>query len=236
MRTTAIIVAAGRGERMGGHLPKQYRPCAGRPLAAHAVLSFCRAEGIDEIVLVLSDPRDLDLHLGGAAAWSRPLRAVKGGADRQASVAAGLAAVDGDGLVLVHDGARPLVPVSLIEEVRRAAALTGAAVPACRCTDTIKAVRNGRIESTLERGRLVMAQTPQGFRAGLLREAHRRADQDGVRSTDDAALVERLGVPVAVVQGSPDNIKVTCSSDLELAASLLRRRPVPAGGKGDGGC
>jgi 2-C-methyl-D-erythritol 4-phosphate cytidylyltransferase len=229
MRTTAIIVAAGRGERMGAELPKQFLPCAGRPLAAHALSRFCRAEGIDEIVLVLPDPRGLDTHLGGASAWSRPLRAVKGGDHRQESVAAGLAAVEGDGLVLVHDGARPLVPVSLIEEVRRAAALTGAAVPACRCTDTIKEVRDGRVRSTLERNRLVRAQTPQGFRAGLLREAHRRAAAEGVRSTDDAALVERLGVPVAVVEGSPDNIKVTSSADLELVADLLRREGAAGG-------
>ena len=229
MRTTAIIVAAGRGERMGGGLPKQFLPCAGRPLAAHALSRFCRAEGIDEIVLVLPDPRGLDTHLGGAAAWSRPLSVVKGGDDRQESVAAGLSTVSGEGLVLVHDGVRPLVPVSLIEEVRRAAAMTGAAVPACRCTDTIKEVRDGRVRSTLERSRLVMAQTPQGFRVDLLREAHRRAAEDGVRSTDDAALVERLGVPVAVVEGSPDNIKVTCSADLERVAGLLRREAAAGG-------
>jgi 2-C-methyl-D-erythritol 4-phosphate cytidylyltransferase len=232
MRTTAIIVAAGRGERLGGEVPKQFRTCAGRPVAAHALSRFCRAEGIDEIVLVLPDPRDLDDHLGGAAAWSLPFTVVKGGDDRQDSVAAGLSAVSGEGLVLVHDGVRPLVPVSLIEDVRKAAAVTGAAVPACRCTETIKMVRGGRVRTTLDRSQLVRAQTPQGFRTGLLREAHRRAAEDGVRSTDDAALVERLGVPVAVVEGSPGNIKITCSADLELAADLLRREAEGGGTTG----
>jgi 2-C-methyl-D-erythritol 4-phosphate cytidylyltransferase len=227
MRTTAIIVAAGRGDRMGGRRPKQFRLCAGRPLVAHTISRFCQAKGIDEIVLVLPDPEDLDRHLGGAGAWSKSLTVVAGGADRQASVAAGLAVVSGEGLVVVHDGVRPLVPVALIEEVRRAAAGTGAAAPGCLPTDTVKEATGGRVICTLDRQSLVLVQTPQAFRLDLLREAHRRAEADGVRSTDDAALVERLGASIALVSGSPENIKVTSPDDLELAAYLLRRAEGP---------
>ncbi len=221
MRTTALIVAAGRGERLGGGVPKQFQPCAGRPLVAHALDRFCRSGEVEDVILVLPAAADLDRHLGGAGAWPLPVRAVQGGARRQASVAAGLAALEHDGLVLVHDGVRPLITTPLIARVRRAAAAAGAAVPACPCVETIKEVSGGRVQATLDRGRLVRAQTPQGFRVPLLREAHARAEADGVQGTDDAALVERLGAAVAVVDGGPDNIKVTGPADLRLAALLL---------------
>lgn len=229
MRTTAVIVAAGRGERLGEATPKQFLLCAGHPLAWHAVDRFCRSGEVDEVVVVLPQEEDLERHLGGSAAWPVPVRAVAGGARRQDSVAAGLAAIQGDGLVLVHDAARPLVPTRVIRDVRRAAAVTGAAVPALPCADTIKEAADGRILSTLERGGLVRVQTPQGFRLELLRRAHAEAPATGPGAGDDAALVERLGAAVAVVDGAEENIKVTRPGDLELVEALVAARRAAGG-------
>jgi 2-C-methyl-D-erythritol 4-phosphate cytidylyltransferase len=223
MRTAAVIVAAGRGERFGGGVPKQFIDCAGRPLLAHTLTRFCRAGGFAEMILALPDVADLDRRLGGASAWPIPVRAVAGGEDRQASVAAALAVLSGVDLVLVHDGVRPLVPIRVIREVQRAAAAVGAAIAACPCGDTVKEVAEGRVVRTLARTGLVQAQTPQGFRIDLLREAHRRAGEDGIRATDDAALVERLGCPVAIVDSPATNLKVTGPDDLALAEFLIER-------------
>jgi 2-C-methyl-D-erythritol 4-phosphate cytidylyltransferase len=230
MRTTALIVAAGRGERLGGEAPKQFQPCAGQPLAWHALDRFCRSGEIDDLVVVLPAPSDLDRYLGGAGAWPLPVRAVAGGAERQDSVAAGLAVIDGDGLVLVHDAARPLISRRVIRDVRRAAAGTGAAVPGLACADTIKEADGGRILSTVDRRCLVRVQTPQGFRVEVLRRAHRRAREDGFTGSDDAALVERLGAAVALVEGAEENLKVTRPGDLDLVEALLASAGRRSGG------
>jgi len=230
MRTTALIVAAGRGERLGGKTPKQFQPCAGHPLAWHAVDRFCRSGEIDDLVVVLPDPEDLARYLGGSEAWPIPVRAVAGGRERQDSVAAGLAAIDGDGLVLVHDAARPLISLRVIREVRRAAAGTGAAVPGLACADTIKETDGGRVRTTLDRRCLIRVQTPQGFRLELLRRAHELAVRDGYTGSDDAALVERLGAAVAVVEGSEENMKVTRPGDVGLVEAILSRKQKSEGG------
>jgi 2-C-methyl-D-erythritol 4-phosphate cytidylyltransferase len=229
MRTTAMIVAAGRGERLGGETPKQFQPCAGHPLAWHALDRFCRSGQVDDVVLVLPDPGDLDQYLGGDAAWPLPVLAVAGGHQRQDSVAAGLAVIEGDGLVLVHDAARPLISQRVIRDIRRAAAGVGAAVPALPCADTIKEADDGRILSTLDRASLIRVQTPQGFRLEILRRAHARARDDSHQGSDEASLVERLGIPVAVVEGAEQNMKVTRPGDLEMVEAFLameERNPV----------
>ena len=230
MGTAAIIVAAGRGERMGHSLPKQFLACAGRPLVAHSLQRFCLYRDIETVVVALPEVADLARQLGGASAWPAPVLVVRGGKDRQASVAAGLEAVSGAELVLVHDGVRPLVPVDLISRVCRAAAAVGAAVPVLPCSDTIKSVQEDRVQETLDRRYLVAAQTPQGFRTEILREAHRRALADGVRGTDDAALVERLGLPVGIVEGAVENIKVTRLADLVWVEYFLAQTGTPETG------
>ena len=217
---------------MGGAAPKQFLEVAGRPLVVHCIDRFCAAGGIDEIVLALPDAGDLQRRLAGYGPWPVSVRAVQGGATRQQSVFAALqAASDAADLIIVHDGARPLVSPRTIREVIRAASGTGAAIAAAPCTDTIKEIEGGRVLRTLERSRLVRTQTPQAFRATWLREAHRRAARDRFTGADDAALLERLGRPVAVVIGDAANIKVTTAGDLALAEAILRRA-VPSG---DGG-
>jgi 2-C-methyl-D-erythritol 4-phosphate cytidylyltransferase len=229
MRTTALIVAAGRGERLGGETPKQFQPCAGHPLAWHTLDRFCRSGEVHDLVVVLPQPEDLERYLGGASAWPLPVRAVAGGKERQDSVAAGLAVIEGDGLVLVHDAARPLVSRRVIRDVRRAAAGTGAAVPGLACADTIKESDGGRVLSTLDRRCLIRVQTPQGFRLELLRRAHDRARRDGFTGSDDAALVERLGAAVAVVDGAEENMKITRPGDVDLVEAFLSREQAQDG-------
>jgi 2-C-methyl-D-erythritol 4-phosphate cytidylyltransferase len=224
MLTTALIVAAGRGERMGTALAKQFRACGGHPVAWHAMDAFCRSGEVDDLIMVLPDPSDLERHLGGAESWPLPVRAVAGGQERQDSVAAGLALLPADGLVLVHDAARPLLPRRVIRDVRRAAMVAGAAIPALPCADTIKEVEGGRVRATLDRQHLARVQTPQGFRVELLRRAHARARENGLQASDDAALVEGLGVPVVVVPGAEENFKVTRASDLLLVEAILADR------------
>jgi 2-C-methyl-D-erythritol 4-phosphate cytidylyltransferase len=165
-------------------------------------------------------------------AWQRRLRGcrkvravVAGGAERQESVARGLAAVPPTApWVLIHDGVRPCITPALVRRVIEAAQTHGAAIAALPVTETLKRGAGGRVKETVPRDGLWAVQTPQGFRTELLREAHRRATGDGVAGTDDAALVERLGVPVHLVPGLPGNVKITRPDDLPLARRLLAPR------------
>ncbi len=160
------------------------------------------------------------------------LAVVEGGTERQASVAAGLSALPPwADVVLVHDGARPLVPPALVEAVARAAAAEGAALAAVRPKDTVKLDDGrGRVQATPDRSRLWLAQTPQAFRVDWLREAHARAAAEGVDATDDAALVERLGRPVVIVPGSYRNLKVTTAEDVRVAEAWLAEEAGPVAG------
>jgi 2-C-methyl-D-erythritol 4-phosphate cytidylyltransferase len=234
MHVTAIVPAAGGGSRFGGALPKQFVPLLGVPLLARTLQALWASEAIDSLVLVVPP--------GGAERCRaevlephgiRADRVVPGGADRQASVQAGLLAAPGAAeIFLVHDGARPCVRPETVREAIRAAAATGAAVVAVAVTDTIKlASPDGRRLETLPRERLWAAQTPQVFRAALLREAHARAQAEGFRSTDECALVERLGHPVQVVPGSAENLKITTPEDLARAEQILRARETRAGAR-----
>jgi 2-C-methyl-D-erythritol 4-phosphate cytidylyltransferase len=223
MDTLAILVAAGRGERMGATDPKAFLTLGGEPLLLKAALAFERAPSVDGVVAVVP-PGELER----AGEMLEPVRkllgVVGGGSRRQDSVLAGLKlAPDGfDGVVLVHDAARPLVEPDLIEAVAAAARDRGAALPVLPLVDTVKRVRQGRVCETLDRGELAAAQTPQGFRYGLLARAYEAAFRDRVTVTDEAMAVERLGEPVAAVPGSPRNRKITTPEDLAWAEDLLR--------------
>ncbi|MBI4537017.1 MAG: 2-C-methyl-D-erythritol 4-phosphate cytidylyltransferase [candidate division NC10 bacterium] len=226
MHVTAVVPAAGSGSRMAGSLPKQFLRVRGVPLLSRTLMALRAAGGIDALVLVVS-PDQVDrcrqeiLRPFGLAVDGL----VPGGADRQASVFAGVqAAPAGTDLILVHDGARPFVTPEIIRLAIAAAAEVGGAVVALPVTDTIKRAESDlRVQETPRRESLWAAQTPQVFRAALFREAHVRANAEGFRSTDDSALVERLGFPVRLVPGSRENLKITTPSDILLAELLLAR-------------
>jgi 2-C-methyl-D-erythritol 4-phosphate cytidylyltransferase len=218
----AIVVAAGRGARFGGETPKQFHLVGGVPIVLRALRSFTSHPDVAHVVLVL--PAEHVAHPPAFLSALSALSIVPGGIHRGDSVRAGLAALNAEcGVVLVHDGARPFVEPSLIDRVVEYARRGEGAVPAVPLSDTLKEVAEDdstRIVRTRPRARLWRAQTPQGFPRGILEEAHARAAHIGHRATDDAALVEAMGVTVRLVPDSSRNIKVTTPEDLVLAEML----------------
>jgi 2-C-methyl-D-erythritol 4-phosphate cytidylyltransferase len=227
MRTVALVLAAGRGERLGHSLPKAFAPLAGRPLLLHALGALGAVAEIDSQVPVI--PGDaFERHRAATAGLAGALRLaapVRGGRERQDSVRAGLAALSpGTELVLVHDAARPLVRPEAVRRVIAAARECGAAILAVPVRETIKRAVAGRVVETPPRAECWAAQTPQVFRIEILREALAKAAAEGVVGTDCSQLVEALGVEVRVVPGDADNLKITGPEDLALAEALLARR------------
>lgn len=230
MRVAAIVAAGGRGARVGGDVPKQFRRIGGRTVLEHAVLPFVRSERVSEVVVVL--PPDAPGALAAALRAIDPgLRIAAGGRRRQDSVAAGLSQVSaGADIVLVHDGARPFCSAGLIARTIDAAAACGAAIPVLEASDTVKDVRREGdvlfVRATLPRERVRLAQTPQAFRREVLAAAV-ALGQAGADATDEATLAERAGHPVRVVPGDAGNIKITTPGDLTGAEA--RARPAAAG-------
>jgi len=227
MRVAALVLAAGRGDRLGEGLPKAFVPLAGEPLLAHALAALDAASRVDLVIPVVarSDLARWDALRPSLAALPKLGTAVVGGAERQDSMAAGLAALPADvAVVAVHDAARPLVRPEAVDRVVRAALRDGAAILAVPVRDTIKRVRGGRVVETPPRRECFAAQTPQVFRVEVLREALDKARAAGRVGTDDAEIVEALGVAVTVVEGDADNLKVTHAEDLPLAERILLRR------------
>ena len=224
MFVSAIIAAGGRGERLGGVVPKQLRPIGGRTLLEWSIEPFDASDRVDEVVVVL--PAELlATPLEGLRRTRTPLRTVAGGARRHDSVAAGLAAVSSTSeLVVVHDAARPFCTAELIARTIAAAAESGAATAALPALDTVKQSRIDDgipvVHSTLPRGQIFLAQTPQAFRIDVLRDAVGRG-RDGHEATDEASLAERAGYPVRLVPGDPTNIKITSESDLSRACQMV---------------
>jgi 2-C-methyl-D-erythritol 4-phosphate cytidylyltransferase len=221
----ALVLAAGRGERLGRAVSKAFVPALGTPLLVRSLEAIAAAPEV-EVVIPIVAPSDLiRFESLGLAHFRKLTEAVPGGRERQQSVSAGLAAVpEGVTFVAVHDAARCLVLARDVSRVIRAARESGAAILAQPVRDTIKRVRDAEILDTPARSECWAAQTPQVFRVELLREALAKAEADGVVGTDDAQLVERLGVRVRVVQGDPHNLKITLPEDLALAELLLRER------------
>jgi 2-C-methyl-D-erythritol 4-phosphate cytidylyltransferase len=222
----AIIAAAGQGVRMGGRRAKQFLEIAGTPIIIHTLKRFEQCDEIQEIVVVLPAQETASfLALAGKYGLRKLARVVPGGATRAESVSRGLQSVRAAtaGIIAVHDGVRPLVTPDEISRTVRAAEATGAAVLAAPVTDTIKEVQDSQVVGTLVRERLRRALTPQCFRYALLRRAYEEAADLGADVTDDSALVEKLGVPVAVIEGDPRNIKITRPEDIALAEILLRQ-------------
>ncbi|MGE3961275.1 MAG: 2-C-methyl-D-erythritol 4-phosphate cytidylyltransferase [Dehalococcoidia bacterium] len=216
-RITAIIVAAGSSTRMG--TDKIWAMLGSAPVLVHSIAALANTPGITDIVVVAPIEKHAAIDLLPSPV---PIATVAGGARRQDSVAAGLRAAPDAAWYLVHDGARPLVTPALAARVLDAAGSHGAAIPVVPVVDTIKRVDGaGRVRETLDRSELRAVQTPQAFRGDLLRRVHLELDAD---VTDDAALLEALGIPVATVEGDHENLKITTPSDLAIAQALLALR------------
>jgi 2-C-methyl-D-erythritol 4-phosphate cytidylyltransferase len=223
----AIIVAAGRGSRMGGGRAKQFREISGIPIIIHTLRRFEQCSTVGEITVVLPDAeREEFLSLSETYGLRKLARAVAGGETRALSVWNGLRSLHGvedSDVVAVHDGVRPFVGPEEIDRVVREAEEHGAAILAAPAVETIKEAEGGRVLRTHERSRLWHAQTPQCFRLGLLRRAYESAlDEGSADATDCSALVERLGVEVRIVAGGPHNIKVTTPRDFALAEVIAQ--------------
>ena len=237
MRVFAILPAAGLGTRMAGPQPKQFLSLDGVPILIHSLRAFAEVRRVSSIVVAARKPEmeRVEVQVSEYGFASR-VQVVEGGEKRQESVAHALAALPAaeDDVVLVHDAVRPLIDAATIERTIDAVIEHGAAIVGLPAVDTIKQVERtahgALITSTIPREFIVLAQTPQGFRYGLLRSAFEEAIADGFVGTDEASVVERAGHPVAVVPGSPVNLKITQPGDLELAEFYLRQR-TPAGAR-----
>jgi 2-C-methyl-D-erythritol 4-phosphate cytidylyltransferase len=231
MQVYVILPAAGLGTRMAGPQPKQFLALAGVPILIHSLRAFAAVPRVSAIYVAVRKTEIERVQAQIAEyGFAGRVQVVEGGDNRQQSVSNALSAVPAqpDDIVLVHDAVRPLIDAATIERTIDAVAQHGAAIVGLPAVDTIKQVERtahgALITSTIPREYVVLAQTPQGFRYGLLRQAFADALADGFVGTDEASLVERAGNPVAVVHGSQVNLKITQPGDLELAEFYLRQR------------
>lgn len=228
MKISAIIVAAGKGKRMGEGYNKQYILLAGKPIVARTIEVFENVGSIDEIVLVVGKG-EIDLarkDIIHKYNFKKVVKIIEGGTERQDSVYNGLKAIDVNcNIVLIHDGARPFITGNIIEKSIKAAKDAGACVVAVRVKDTIKVVnKNMEVDYTPDRDILWAVQTPQAFEHKLLLEAYKKLRADNIKVTDDAMLVEKLGHIVKIIEGSYENIKITTPEDLILGEGILKKR------------
>lgn len=235
MNVEAIVVAAGKGKRMGHHIPKHLLPLEGRPILAHTLEAFEKCEDINHVLLVVR-PEEEEYCLNEIVDkynFKKVLKVVPGGERRQDSVYHGIKELDMDtDIVVVHDGVRPLVSPSLISDVVKMAMYVDGVIPVLAIKDTVKEItKDGFVKATPDRESLRLAQTPQAFKRRVLEEAFVQAYNDEVFVTDDASLVERIGGRIKVIDGSPENIKITTKEDLLLAEFILRVRNKKKEGK-----
>jgi len=225
MQTHAIIVSAGRGVRMNQATPKQYLLLQGRPVLCHTVMAFSKCPEVDKILLVVpeKDIRYCREQLLSDLCIDTPVKVLAGGKRRQDSVFNGILSIDDrDGIVVIHDGVRPLIRPQMISRCINKAMTTGACILGVPLQDTLKMVGcDSLIQGTIKRESLWTAQTPQAFHYQLIREAHEAAAKAGVEATDDAALMERMGSPVYILRSTADNLKITTNDDLVLADAIL---------------
>ena len=227
-RVVAVVPAAGRGARMGGTTPKQYLTLGGLPLLVHSLRILDSVESIAEIIVVVPevDRQFCETELVQPFNLKKVSKVVAGGRRRQDSVRMGLAAFsEPPDFILVHDGVRPFITTELVSRAVESGVRTGASVVAMAMPDTVKQVdAAGVVQSTLKREELWLVQTPQVFRYPWLVDAHQFAEEQSLDVTDDASLIEQLGYPVTVVQGSSMNIKITRPEDLKLGEAILMSR------------
>lgn len=222
---TAVIVAAGKGKRMGTEISKQFLPLCGKEILAHTVEKFEKAEKIRDIILVtgedsLQDVQDMTQEYG----WEKIRSIVAGGKERQDSVWNGLQEVSADAeIVLIHDGVRPFVTEDILDVSMETALEMGGCVAGVPAKDTIKVCNSENIAvDTPDRSTLWQIQTPQTFRRELIMKAYEQAKEDGFVGTDDASLAEYSGYPVKVIMGSYRNIKITTKEDLLIGEAFLK--------------
>ena len=222
---TAVIVAAGKGRRMGTEVSKQFLPLCGKEILAHSVEKFEKADNIRDIVLVtgedsLQDVREMAQEYG----WKKIVSVVAGGKERQDSVWNGLQVVSGDtDIVLIHDGVRPFVTEDILNQSIETAVEMGGCVAGVPAKDTIKVCNSENIAvATPDRSTLWQIQTPQTFRKDLIMQAYQKAKAEGFVGTDDASLAEYSGCSVKVIMGSYRNIKITTKEDLLIGEAFLK--------------
>ncbi len=223
--TVAIVPAAGSGSRLRDRRPKQFLRVGGVPVLILTLRVLSRVREVDGAV-VAAPPGAVEATraLIGRYHVQRVVDVVAGGKERQESVWLALRAIPADvSLVVVHDAVRPFITSSLVRSVVREARRHGSATCGLPVVETVKRVRDDCVEATVDRERLWLVQTPQAFHRSLLWEAHEKARNEGFKGTDDAALVERLGVPVRMVLGLPENFKITTPNDLERARRIVAR-------------
>src|SRR5580658_10094402 len=232
MQVFVILPAAGLGTRMAGPQPKQFLALDGLPILIHSLRAFAAVERVTAIYVAVrkTEIERVQGQISEFGGFDDRVRVVEGGDNRQESVSHALAALPAevDDIVLVHDAVRPLIDAATIDRTIDAVLEHGAAIVGLPAIDTVKQVERtahgALITSTIPREFVVLAQTPQGFRCGLLQKAFAEAIADGFIGTDEASVVERAGHPVAVVHGSQVNLKITQPGDLELAEFYLRQR------------
>lgn len=231
----ALIVAAGKGKRMGNERGKQFLPLLDKPVLAHTLISFEQAVSVDAVIVITTE-ENLNKCRSVIDKFniSKVSKVVVGGKERQDSVYQGLVTareIEGVDVVMVHDGARPLVEPELINRVAGGIADFDGAIAGIPAKDTIKLVKDGLIVETLDRMQTWQIQTPQAFYFETLLRAHEKAKSEGFYGTDDSVLVERIGGKIKVVLGSEENIKITTPADLIIAEAILRSRVLASGTK-----
>ena len=234
MKTVAIIPAGGVGKRMGNGIPKQYLLLAGIPILAHTLKAFQRSPVIDEIVLAVpeADMPEVRQSIVVKYGLSKVGLILSGGRERQDSVRNALQHVnDEHEIIVIHDAVRPFVSEDLISRAVAAAREFGAITVGVPVKDTVKKVTaEGWVKKTVTREGLWLTQTPQVFRRPIILAAYKKAAAEGFYGTDDACLVERMGIPVRMIPGESDNIKVTTAEDLLLGELIIRLLPDERGG------
>jgi len=228
MKVVALVPAAGSGSRMGAKKKKPYLTLDNKPIIAYTLYKFEQCSLIDETILIVSkgEIEYSRISIVEAFKFKKVAKIIAGGQKRQDSVWEGLKALKSDyELVMVHDGVRPLVTQEILEESIHETANYGATVAAVPVKDTIKIVsKQAEVLETIDRSRVWAVQTPQTFTYDILRRAYEKAFKDGFYGTDDASLVERLGIKVKIIPGSYENIKITTPVDLTLGEAMLTRQ------------
>lgn len=226
MKNYAIIVAGGSGKRIGGKTPKQFLLLDGLPVLMHTINAFASSNSKPSILLVLNERV--------IAAWEVlcekhtfkiPHKIIIGGEERFHSVKSALKQLDGEGLIAIHDGVRPLVSINLIDKCFAQAAELGSAIPAVMASDTIRQRKSTRKSIVLDRDEIFLVQTPQTFRLSLVKEGYNQNFSSTF--TDDASVVEKFGTEVFLIEGERANIKITYQVDLDFAELLLKNNPTP---------
>ncbi len=222
-KVLAIIPSAGLGKRIGTGR-KNYLPLQGKPVLAHTLEALEGCGLIDSIIIAARTKKTV-AEIVEKYGFKKIKQIVAGGRTRQDSVSNALKAAKEDyDVILVHDGARPLITRDVITRTIKSALIHGAAITAVPVKDTIKEVNSGRVKKTIPRDALWSVQTPQAFRSEILIKAHKKAQKDHFTGTDESSLVERLRQKVVIVEGSYENIKITTREDIPIAEGILRRR------------